>query len=102
MRRKMPQAPTDYCTEGRFRFDPLRTDIVLRRVHQRSVWDDAYRTGERCFREILRAGANPARILFGHLVFLLGSWLYELRDWPRRSALNLQIALRTRPIRFSR
>ena len=33
-----------------------------------------------------------ASYLFGHLVFLLGSWLDEFYDWVRRRALNTQIA----------
>lgn len=33
-----------------------------------------------------------ASYLFGHLVFLLGSWLDELYDWARRHALKPQIA----------
>src|SRR5271157_2091597 len=31
--------------------------------------------------------------LFGHLVFLLGSWLDHFYDWARRYTLNSQIAL---------
>jgi 8-oxo-dGTP pyrophosphatase MutT (NUDIX family) len=34
--------------------------------------------------------------LFGHLVFLLGSWLDEVYDWARRYTLNTQIALLAR------
>ena len=34
-----------------------------------------------------------ASYLFGHLVFLLGSWLDELYDWARRYTLNMQIAI---------
>lgn len=34
-----------------------------------------------------------ASYLFGHLVFLLGSWLDEFYDWARRYTLNTQIAL---------
>jgi hypothetical protein len=34
-----------------------------------------------------------ASYLFGHLVFLLGSWLDELYDWARGYTLNTQIAL---------
>ena len=37
-----------------------------------------------------------ASYLFGHLVFLLGSWLDELYDWARRYTLNTQIALLAR------
>jgi hypothetical protein len=33
-----------------------------------------------------------ASYLFGHLVFLLGSWLDEFYDWARRHALKPQIA----------
>lgn len=33
-----------------------------------------------------------ASYLFGHLVFLLGSWLDELFDWARRHTLNKQIS----------
>ena len=32
-----------------------------------------------------------ASYLFGHLVFLLGSWLDEFYDWARRYTLNAQI-----------
>ena len=32
-----------------------------------------------------------ASYLFGHLVFLLGSWLDEFYDWARRYTLNVQI-----------
>lgn len=32
-----------------------------------------------------------ASYLFGHLVFLLGSWLDEFYDWARRHTLNAQI-----------
>jgi 8-oxo-dGTP pyrophosphatase MutT (NUDIX family) len=34
--------------------------------------------------------------LFGHLIFLLGSWLDEFYDWARRYTLNAQIALLAR------
>jgi len=34
-----------------------------------------------------------ASYLFGHLIFLLGSWLDEFYDWARRYTLNTQIAL---------
>ncbi|WP_300452428.1 NUDIX domain-containing protein [Accumulibacter sp.] len=34
--------------------------------------------------------------LFGHLIFLLGSWLDEFYDWARRYTLNTQIALLAR------
>jgi hypothetical protein len=34
--------------------------------------------------------------LFGHLVFLLGSWLDDLYDWARRYTLNTQIMLLAR------
>jgi hypothetical protein len=34
-----------------------------------------------------------ASYLFGHLVFLLGSWLDEFYDWARRYTLNAQIAM---------
>lgn len=34
-----------------------------------------------------------ASYLFGHLVFLLGSWLDEFYDWARHHTLNTQIAL---------
>ncbi len=34
-----------------------------------------------------------ASYLFGHLVFLLGSWLDEIYDWVRRYTRNEQIAL---------
>lgn len=37
-----------------------------------------------------------ASYLFGHLVFLLGSWLDELYDWVRRYTLNTQITLLAR------
>ncbi len=37
-----------------------------------------------------------ASYLFGHLVFLLGSWLDEFYDWARRYTLNTQIALLAR------
>lgn len=37
-----------------------------------------------------------ASYLFGHLVFLLGSWLDELYDWARRHTLNTQITLLAR------
>jgi 8-oxo-dGTP pyrophosphatase MutT (NUDIX family) len=37
-----------------------------------------------------------AGYLFGHLVFLLGSWLDELYDWARRYTLNAQITLLAR------
>ncbi len=37
-----------------------------------------------------------ASYLFGHLVFLLGSWLDEFYDWARRYTLNAQIALLAR------
>jgi len=37
-----------------------------------------------------------ASYLFGHLVFLLGSWLDELYDWFRRYTLNTQIVLLAR------
>jgi hypothetical protein len=37
-----------------------------------------------------------ASYLFGHLVFLLGSWLDEFYDWTRRFTLNAQIALLAR------
>jgi 8-oxo-dGTP pyrophosphatase MutT (NUDIX family) len=37
-----------------------------------------------------------ASYLFGHLVFLLGSWLDEIYDWARRYTLNTQIALLAR------
>lgn len=37
-----------------------------------------------------------ASYLFGHLVYLLGSWLDELYDWARRHTLNTQIALLAR------
>jgi 8-oxo-dGTP pyrophosphatase MutT (NUDIX family) len=37
-----------------------------------------------------------ASYLFGHLVFLLGSWLDELYDWARRYTLNTQIKLLAR------
>lgn len=37
-----------------------------------------------------------ASYLFGHLVFLLGSWLDELYDWVRRYTLNTQIVLLAR------
>lgn len=42
-----------------------------------------------------------ASYLFGHLVFLLGSWLDEFYDWARRYTLNTQItrlARRGRPL----
>ena len=32
-----------------------------------------------------------ASYLFGHLVFLLGSWLDEIYDWARRYTLNMVI-----------
>jgi len=41
-----------------------------------------------------------ASYLFGHLVFLLGSWLDEFYDWARRYTLNVQIALLARPGRL--
>jgi len=34
--------------------------------------------------------------LFGHLIFLLGSWLDEFYDWVRRYTLNTQVALLAR------
>ena len=37
-----------------------------------------------------------ASYLFGHLIFLLGSWLDELYDWARRYTLNTQITLLAR------
>jgi 8-oxo-dGTP pyrophosphatase MutT (NUDIX family) len=37
-----------------------------------------------------------ASYLFGHLVFLLGSWLDEFYDWARRHTLNTQIAMLAR------
>ena len=37
-----------------------------------------------------------ASYLFGHLVFLLGSWLDEFYDWARRYTLNKQIILLAR------
>jgi len=37
-----------------------------------------------------------ASYLFGHLVFLLGSWLDEFYDWARRYTLNAQIMLLAR------
>jgi ADP-ribose pyrophosphatase YjhB (NUDIX family) len=37
-----------------------------------------------------------ASYLFGHLVFLLGSWLDEFYDWARHYTLNTQIALLAR------
>lgn len=37
-----------------------------------------------------------ASYLFGHLVFLLGSWLDEFYDWARRHTLNTQIELLAR------
>jgi hypothetical protein len=37
-----------------------------------------------------------ASYLFGHLVFLLDSWLDEFYDWARRYTLNTQIALLAR------
>lgn len=37
-----------------------------------------------------------ASYLFGHLVFLLGSWLDEVYDWARRYTLNAQIAMLAR------
>lgn len=42
-----------------------------------------------------------ASYLFGHLIFLLGSWLDEFYDWARRYTLNAQItrlACRGRPL----
>ena len=35
-----------------------------------------------------------ASYLFGHLVFLLSSWLDEFFDWARRSSLDVQDACR--------
>ena len=32
-----------------------------------------------------------ASYLFGHLIFLIGSWLDEFYDWARRYTLNVQI-----------
>jgi hypothetical protein len=32
--------------------------------------------------------------LFGHLIFLFGSWLEEFYDWARRSSLDEQDACR--------
>jgi 8-oxo-dGTP pyrophosphatase MutT (NUDIX family) len=37
-----------------------------------------------------------ASYLFGHLIFLLGSWLDEFYDWARHYTLNTQIALLAR------
>jgi hypothetical protein len=37
-----------------------------------------------------------ASYLFGHLVFLLSSWLDEFYDWARGCTLNTQIALLAR------
>ena len=37
-----------------------------------------------------------ASYLFGHLVFLLGSWLDEFYDWVRRHTLNAPITLLAR------
>jgi hypothetical protein len=37
-----------------------------------------------------------ASYLFGHLIFLLGSWLDEFYDWARRYTLNTQIAMLAR------
>jgi 8-oxo-dGTP pyrophosphatase MutT (NUDIX family) len=37
-----------------------------------------------------------ASYLFGHLVFLLGSWLDEFYNWARRHTLNTQITLLAR------
>jgi 8-oxo-dGTP pyrophosphatase MutT (NUDIX family) len=37
-----------------------------------------------------------ASYLFGHLIFLLGSWLDEFYDWARRCTLNTQISLLAR------
>ena len=37
-----------------------------------------------------------ASYLFGHLIFLLGSWLDEFYDWARRYTLNAQIILLAR------
>lgn len=37
-----------------------------------------------------------ASYLFGHLVFLLGSWLDEFYDWARRHTMNTQIAMLAR------
>lgn len=37
-----------------------------------------------------------ASYLFGHLVFLLGSWLDEFYDWARRYTLNTQIVMLAR------
>jgi hypothetical protein len=37
-----------------------------------------------------------ASYLFGHLVFLLGSWLDEFYDWARGYTLNAQITLLAR------
>jgi len=34
-----------------------------------------------------------ASYLFGHLVFMAGSWLDEFYDWARRHTLNTQITL---------
>lgn len=39
-----------------------------------------------------------ASYLFGHLVFLLGSWLDEFYDWVRRYTLNTQIMLLARAL----
>ncbi len=37
-----------------------------------------------------------ASYLFGHLIFLLGSWLDEFYDWARRHTLNTQVAMLAR------
>jgi hypothetical protein len=37
-----------------------------------------------------------ASYLFGHLIFLLGSWLDEFYDWVRRYTLNAQIMMLAR------
>jgi 8-oxo-dGTP pyrophosphatase MutT (NUDIX family) len=41
-----------------------------------------------------------ASYLFGHLIFLLGSWLDEFYDWVRRYTLNTQITLLARRSRL--
>jgi len=53
-----------------------------------AVRGDRYATlaGAQAWAAFLSAG-----YLFGHLVFLLGSWLDEFYDWARRYTLNTQI-----------
>ncbi|MBD1836230.1 cellulase family glycosylhydrolase [Cyanobacteria bacterium FACHB-472] len=51
-------------TQGRYLYDRLGNKVIPRGVNKMSVWDDEDLTGNICFPEIRKTGANSVRIVW--------------------------------------